>query len=122
MKPQNPREALEVIMDKRVVQLLCGLLAGRGHDAVPGEERELAAGGGLQSRRVDSQPAQITQDEAQRRQGGTREAQKRVLWVCLKGDAVVKQGRDNCGDKEACIPAAQDSIAQQGKSLKVSES
>jgi hypothetical protein len=57
MEPQNPREALEVIVDECVVQLLCGLLAGRGHDAVSGEERELAAGGGLQSRRVDSQPA-----------------------------------------------------------------
>ena len=54
---------------------------------------------------MDPQPAQIAQDEAQRRQGGTGEAQERVLWVGLESDAVVKQGRDNCCDKEACIPA-----------------
>jgi len=106
MEPQNAREALEVVVDERVVQLLRGLLAGRGHDAVPREERELAAGGGVQGRRVDPQPAQIAQDEAQRREGGTGEAQERVLRVCLESDAVVKQGRDNRRDKEACIPAA----------------
>jgi len=106
VEPQNPCEALEVIVDEGVVQLLRGLLAGRGHDAVPREERELAAGGGLQGRRMDSQPAQIAQDEAQWRKGGTREAQQRVLWMCLESDTVMEQGRDNCRDEEACIPAA----------------
>ena len=47
VEPQNPREALEVIVHERVVQLLRGLLAARSHDAVPREERERAAGGGV---------------------------------------------------------------------------
>ena len=105
MEPQNAREALEMIVDECVVQLLRGLLARRGHDAVPREERECTTGGGLQRRRVDAQPAEIAQDEAQRRQGRATEAQERVLRVCLESDAVVEQGRDNCRDEEARVPA-----------------
>jgi hypothetical protein len=41
MQPQDAREALEVIMDERMVQLLRGLLARRRHDAVTREKREL---------------------------------------------------------------------------------
>ena len=69
------------------------------------EEFEVAAGGRLQGRRVHSQPTQVAQDESQRRERGTREAQEHVLRVGFKSDAVVQQGRDNCRDKEACIPA-----------------
>lgn len=37
-----------------------------------------------------AQPAQVTQDEARRRQSGTGEAQERILRVRFEGDAVME--------------------------------
>jgi hypothetical protein len=47
MKPENPRETLEVVVDECVIELLCRFFAGRCHDAVLGEEGERRARGSV---------------------------------------------------------------------------
>jgi hypothetical protein len=54
VESQNSCEPLEVIVDEGMVQFLCGLFAGRGHDAVVREESKFAAGGGLHGLRMHS--------------------------------------------------------------------
>ena len=104
MQPQDAREALEVVVDERVVQLLRGLLARRRHDAVTREKRELGPCGRSQRRGMHAQPAEVAHDEAGWRQGGAGEAQERILWVGFEGHAIVEQGWDDGRHEEARVP------------------
>jgi hypothetical protein len=47
VKLENSRETLKVVVDERVIELLCRLFAGRSHNAVLWEEGELTASGGV---------------------------------------------------------------------------
>jgi len=107
VQPQDARETLEVVVDQCVVQLLGGLFARCGHDAVLRQEGEFrAAGRGGQGRRVHAQSSQIAHDEARGRRCRTRDAQEHVLRVRFEGNPVVQQRRNHTRHKEAQISCA----------------
>jgi hypothetical protein len=100
VQPQHAREALQVVVDEGVVELLRGVFARRRHDAVLREEGEFrvaaAATGRCGERRgVYAQPAEIAHHEAGGRERRAGEAQERVLWVRFEGDAVVEERWDD---------------------------
>ena len=94
MQPQDTREALEVVVNEGVVQLLRGFFARGLHDPMFREKGELGAGVGTSRRSqrcwMHAQSAQVAHDEACRGQSGTGEAQARVLWVRFKGNRIVE--------------------------------